>query len=74
MVGRIISASKLPSPFKYFPDVHVEIFLSPEDSGAGKQLRRTTRIPKTTDPKWEPPELVEFMVQDIEHSKLIVSV
>ena len=54
-------------------DPYVELTLKPGDPVAGEQHQRTTARARTLDPKWDPPERFQFIVSNLETSRIVMS-
>jgi hypothetical protein len=50
----------------------VELFLKPDTISDGQQQRSTAKT-RTNNPHWEPPERFQFIVENMEASRIVIS-
>lgn len=76
IIVKLMGASGLPeSGGLVSPDPYVELAMRPGDFTAGDQAQRSTSRPRTTSPRWEPPERFQFIISDPDTpSKIVLSV
>lgn len=75
-IVRVKSAEGLKSPegnLSGTADAFVELKMIPDDITGGDQLQRTSNKPNTLTPKWIPPERFQFICNNKDTSKIILS-
>jgi hypothetical protein len=59
--------------FSGLSDPYFELSLKPGEPVAGEQHQRSTAKSRTLEPKWDPPERFQFIVSDLENSRIVLS-
>ena len=59
--------------FSGLSDPYFELTLKPGDPVAGEQHQRSTAKSRTLEPVWEPPERFQFIVSNLENSRIVLS-
>mmetsp|Transcript_5028 Transcript_5028/g.7683 ORF Transcript_5028/g.7683 Transcript_5028/m.7683 type:complete len:292 (+) Transcript_5028:70-945(+) len=59
--------------FSGMSNPYFEMMLKPADKYAGEQQQRSTAKHRTLNPRWEPAERFQFVVSDMETSRIVIS-
>ena len=75
IIVKVISAHGIAAADSFYgtSDPYVELVLRPGDPVAGEQNQHTSARSRTLEPKWDPPERFQFIVSNLETSRIVLS-